>query len=360
MPDVLVFGATGFTGRLTAHELFSRNADFAIAGRNESKLRELARVTGGPEVRVVAPGDADALARHLADAKVLITCVGPFVEHGRTAVEAALRARVNYVDSTGEGSFVEELVRTRDGDARAAGIAMAPAMGFDEVPGDVAATLATEGLDDPELILTYALPAHGSRGTVKSALGIITSSGTWVADGRRIEMRAGHRERWAPMPPPLGPRRGVSFPLAIGHLVPLHLDLTRLELYVTSGSLQRIALRAGVPLLRAARAVPLTRDLPASLVDRLQRSEGPEGSRRAAKWTILAEARGSNDWKNVTLVGHDVYGLTARLLAAASLHMARPEYDRTGVLSPVQAVGSDLLEKELVDHGASIEIYGRR
>src|SRR5688572_21014188 len=166
MPDILLFGATGYTGQLTAHALARRGADFAIAGRSRDKLEMLASVTGNPDVRIAGVGDVDALSRALQDVKVLITCVGPFEELGDTAVEAALRTGTHYVDSTGEGSFVARLARERSEHARTKGIAMAPCLGFDEVPADVAATLATEGMDRPDLTLTYSVPKTASAGTV--------------------------------------------------------------------------------------------------------------------------------------------------------------------------------------------------
>src|SRR3954463_3669649 len=103
MPRVVLFGATGYTGRLTAAEMARRGLDFAIAGRNKSKLEALAETTGNPPIHVADVDDVDALVAALEGARVLITCVGPFTELGETAVEAALRAKVNYADSTGEG-----------------------------------------------------------------------------------------------------------------------------------------------------------------------------------------------------------------------------------------------------------------
>src|SRR5918992_1523075 len=164
MPDVLLFGATGYTGRLTAGALARRGASFVVAGRNREKLEQLATSTGAADARVAEAGDVDALVHALRDVRVLITCVGPFMKMGDTAVEAALRAGVHYVDSTGEGPFIRRLIDERHDDAVRAGIAMAPAMGFDEVPGDVVSSLAVHGMDRPELALTYAVPRGPSAG----------------------------------------------------------------------------------------------------------------------------------------------------------------------------------------------------
>ena len=96
---------------LTAAALQRRNIDFAISGRNADKLKSLSAQTGSPEIRVVPPGDVQALTDALQDVKTLITCVGPFIEYGDTAIEAAIRAGVHYVDSTGEGTVHTEADR---------------------------------------------------------------------------------------------------------------------------------------------------------------------------------------------------------------------------------------------------------
>lgn len=358
MPDVLLFGATGYTGRLTASALARRGASFVVAGRNQAKLETLAEATGAESVRVAAAGDVDALTDALRDVRVMITCVGPFMKMGATAVDAALRAGVHYIDSTGEGPFIRRLIDERHDDAVRAGIAMAPAMGFDEVPGDVVSTLATRGLGRAGLALTYAVPRTPSAGTLRSTLDIVASSARWIENGRPISVRLGGRERWAPMPPPLGPRRGASFPLAIGHLAPLHLDLEAFGTYATVGSWERVGLKALGPSLRLALAVPGGR----SLIERAiaRGPEGPTEDERTRKFTILAEAVEGDRWRNVVVTGADVYGLTAELLAAAALRMAESGYTGKGVMSPVQATGLDFLQTELEKNGCEIATYESR
>lgn len=354
MPDILLFGATGYTGRLTAHALARRGADFAIAGRNRSKLEKLASETDGPEIRVAAVGDTDALVDALDGVKTMITCVGPFLHLGDTAVEAALEAKCHYIDSTGEGPFIDSLVREQDARARAAGIAMAPAVGFDEVPADVTATLATEGMEKADLTMTYSVPSQPSPGTAKTVIDIITSPGPWIVDGERVDIRAGEHSRWSPMPTPLGPRFAVSFPLAEGLLAPLHLDIESLRLYVTVGRAQALGLK-GLPLAKAALGLPGVRSGLEALIEKT--IAGPEGKAREGKWTILAEARAGDQRRNVVLSGKDVYGITAETLSAAAVRMCEADFNETGVISPVQAIGIDRAQKELIEHGVSIDTY---
>lgn len=357
MPDILLFGATGYTGKITARALADRGADFVVAGRNRSKLDKLAEETGASDVRVVDAGDVDGLTDALAGVKVLVTCVGPFLQLGDTAVEAALRAGVHYVDSSGEGPFIERLIRDRHEDALHAGIAMAPAMGFDEVPGDVAVTLAADGLELPEIALTYAFPSQASAGTLRSVLGIVPSKARWTVDGKTQPVRTAQETRWAPMPPPLGPQAAVSFPLAICHLAPLHAKLSSFRTYSTAGTWQRIGMKAAMPAVTALLSNGTVRALATKAIDRLP--EGPgDAARERGKWTILAEATTADGgWRNVVLTGTDVYGLTGKTLAAAAVKMARRDYAGRGVLAPVQAAGLDTLRRELEDFGVRITRY---
>jgi short subunit dehydrogenase-like uncharacterized protein len=355
MPDVVLFGATGYTGRLTAHSLVRRGADVAICGRDEDKLRRLSHETGIEDVRVADATQPAHLVDALDGARVLVSCVGPFVQHGWTAVEAALKARVHYVDSTGEGTFIQELIDRCATSAADAGIAMAPAMGFDEVPSNIAATLAVEGMERPDLVVTYAFPTEASPGTIASSLGILATPSSFIEGGEAVEVGFGERERWAPMPPPLGPRASVSAPLALGRLAPLQYDLESFGTYVTVDTAPRLGLKFFGPLLRGALSSPLRGPIGA-VADKVVKSPDPERSRER-HWTILAEARTEETWRNVALAGADMYGLTAELLAVAAQTMASDGYGGRGVMTPVQAVGLDTLRTALEEAGVSVEIF---
>lgn len=357
MADVLLFGATGYTGKLTAEALAEDGVDFAIAGRNRVKLEDLAHRTGDPEIRVVEAGDVDALADALSDARVLITCVGPFIELGDAAAEAAVRAKVHYIDSTGESMFIRGLIESFDARAREVGVAMAPALGFDEVVADVAAATAAQGMADVDLTLTYALPSWGSAGTVKSSLEIMTWPARFLKDGVPYRVEPGELGRWSPMPAPLGPRYAISIAVGETRLAPLHLDLNTFGTYVTVARGLRTALRAATPVLRAVNGNEKLRDRLRSLIE--SRGEGPdEGGRANQRFTILAEARSGHDWRNVWLQGRDVYGLTAKTLLAGAKRFLEADFDASGVIAPVQALGLDNAQKVLIDSGVTIESYG--
>lgn len=355
MADILVFGASGYTGRLTAHALHEAGASFALAGRNRDRLTALAAELGEPEVRIADAGDVDSLVTALSGCKVLVTTVGPFGRLGAAAVQAALRTGTHYVDSTGEGPFIGKLIEEHDADARAAGIAMCPAMGFDEVPGDVACALAAEGMTSPDIVVTYAVGRSASAGTIRSVVGLIAERGPWIEDGAKVEVGAGERERWAPMPAPLGPKSSRSFPLALARLAPRHLSPANFQTFVVTGRIEGTAMRLGVGALRVLPRGPIEK-----LVLTASRllPEGPdEEARSSGGWTILVEARSGATWRNVAISGIDVYGLTARTLTAAAMYLATDPAVEPGVLSPVQALGVDRLRRCLQDHGAAIDVY---
>lgn len=358
MPEVLLFGATGFTGRLTANALARRGADFVISGRNREKLERLATETGDPEIRVAAVGDVAALAGALGDVKVLITCVGPFIEMGQTAVEAALRAKVHYVDSTGEAPFISQLIETKTEQARAADIAMVSAMGFDEVPADSAATLASEGMTQADVTLTYSVPMNPTTGTLRSVAGVVAPGCPWIRDGERVWVRVGEHERWAPMPSPLGPKASMSFPFSESLLAPLHLDVNNFQTYATVKAAERLGVKAAGPFLKYLDTAVVKAGIE-KILERLP--EGPTDEQRTSgRWTVLAEARAGSSWRNVVLTGTDVYGLTAEFLSAGALKIAREGPSDTGVVAPVQAVGIETWQKEFAEHGVGVEIYEPR
>ena len=375
MTEILLFGASGHTGRLTARALAERGASFGIAGRDPTALGPIAEATGADFVRPADAADPDSLVRALRGVRVLVSCVGPFMDLGRAAARAALRAGVNYLDSIGEPAWAAELLRL-DAAARRRGIAMAPAMGWDEVPGDVAATVAvahSEGMGrsagpdeiharssrreagsgkGADLTITYALPSEASTGTLRSAVRIVGTQGVWWCAGRPVQVRAGQSQRWVPMPPGLGVRSSLAWPLAEAHLAPLHLPLASIRTFVTAGSLAQKglwALRPVLPLL----AAPKRADAAAHVLRRaVPEPSGPGGGR----WTILAEGRAGNHRRNVVMMGGDPYGLTASMLAAGAEILARPGYGVTGVVAPVTAVGLETLQTELARTGVVSEV----
>ncbi|HWL85518.1 MAG TPA: saccharopine dehydrogenase NADP-binding domain-containing protein, partial [Polyangiaceae bacterium] len=145
--DLVVFGATGFTGKLVA-EYLARNhrgaLRWAIAGRDPQKLAalkaELARIDPGlAELETLLADSADrasldALARAT---RVLVTTVGPYMKYGRELASACAEQGTHYADLTGEVPFVRESIERNDARARSTGARIVHSSGFDSIPSDL-------------------------------------------------------------------------------------------------------------------------------------------------------------------------------------------------------------------------------
>src|SRR5918998_1510863 len=145
MPSrIVVFGATGYTGRLTAERLVQDGARPVLAGRSPDRVGELAASLGGLETRVADVAQPETVAALVQRGDVLLTTVGPFKRWGEPALRAAVGAGAVYLDSTGEPSFIRRVFDEFGPLAQQSGATLMPAMGYDFVPGTLAAALALE------------------------------------------------------------------------------------------------------------------------------------------------------------------------------------------------------------------------
>ena len=144
--DVVVFGATGVTGRQVARYLSDVGARWGAAGRDPAKLeRTLAEVGAEPTETIAANlADATSLASMVARTKVVLNLVGPYTIHGRPVIEACVAGGAHYADLTGEIPFVREIVEEYDGRATEAGVKLVQVCGFEALPPDLAVLLAAE------------------------------------------------------------------------------------------------------------------------------------------------------------------------------------------------------------------------
>ena len=141
---IVVFGATGYTGRKTAEALVARGERPVLAGRNPERLASLAADLGGLETAVADVAQPQTVNEIVARGDVLVATVGPFVRFGRPAVEAAIDRGAHYLDSTGEPRFIREVFEHYGPAGARAGVGLLTAMGYDWVPGNLAGALALE------------------------------------------------------------------------------------------------------------------------------------------------------------------------------------------------------------------------
>lgn len=180
----LIYGATGYTGKLIASEAKARGESPILAGRNPTRLAEVARPLGY-ESRTVTLGDAKGLRQALADVACVLHVAGPFSATAEPMLEACLDTGTHYLDVTGEIDVFERAA-SLDERAREAGVMLLPGCGFDVVPSDCLAAWVSERIELPQR-LRLAISAGGaaSRGTTKTALESI-GDGTRVRRGGEI------------------------------------------------------------------------------------------------------------------------------------------------------------------------------
>jgi short subunit dehydrogenase-like uncharacterized protein len=147
--DLVLFGATGFTGRLAAAYLAEQphGLRWAIAGRNRGKLEAMASELPGEVGIVVADsGDAASIAAMAASTAVLATTAGPYAKYGTPVVDACVEHQTHYVDITGESLWVRELIDKHHERAAKDGTRIVPMCGFDSVPSDLGVFLMSRAV----------------------------------------------------------------------------------------------------------------------------------------------------------------------------------------------------------------------
>src|SRR5215208_3659134 len=199
---IVVFGATGYTGRLVAERLAAQGARPVLAGRDERRLGELAERLGGLDIV-----RADAMRRNsvfeaVQPGDVLVSTVGPFAKWGDAAVRAAIAAPCSvYLDSTGEPVFIRRVFEELGGPAGRAGTTLMPAMGFDFVPGALAGALALReaGAAAVRVDVGYFSLGAGrdgaSAGTRESLVGATLNDNHAFRGGRVRTVRPAERVR---------------------------------------------------------------------------------------------------------------------------------------------------------------------
>jgi short subunit dehydrogenase-like uncharacterized protein len=150
--DIIVYGATGYTGRLVAEHLLKtygvgKDLAWAIAGRNAGKLAEVRAEIGASDSLPLVVADASdpkSLAAMVARTKAIITTVGPYQLYGSPLVEACAAAGVDYVDLTGESHWIAKMIPAHEAAAKKSGARIVFSCGFDSIPFDLGVFFAEE------------------------------------------------------------------------------------------------------------------------------------------------------------------------------------------------------------------------
>ncbi|MEU9003330.1 saccharopine dehydrogenase NADP-binding domain-containing protein [Streptomyces sp. NPDC048551] len=332
-PVVVVYGATGHTGRFVLAELRRRGLAAIASGRDAARLEALAAEWPEVAVRPAAVDDPAALDRALAGAAAVINCAGPFAVTAGPLVGAALRAGIPYLDVAAEIEANAAMFTDHAEAARAAGVPVVPAMAF------------YGGLGD--LLVTAAMGGWTAADTVDVAYGLSSwrpTEGTRTAGRVSHERRAGRRVRYADgalryhddaareaqwdFPEPLGRRAVVSeFTMADVVTVPSHL---------------------AVPEVRTHMAVEAARDLAGAdtpapeAVDGLGRSD--------QTFVVDVRVRAGGVERRATARGQDIYAVTAPLVVEAVQRVLSGRTRTTGVASAGAMFGAADFLRALAPH----------
>ena len=391
--DIVLFGATGYVGELTAEYLAQHapeGARIAIAGRNAAKLEALKHQLQRPDLGVLRADvmDAESIQALAEAARVVISTVGPYLLYGEPVVAACAAAGTDYVDLTGESEFVDLMYLRYHAVARESGARLVHSCGFDSIPYDLGALFAVSQLpDDVPIALQGFGSAHGSisGGTFHSAvnqMGHLKEAGRIGRQRRSVERHAqdgavaeGRSVRGAQ-------GRPHNEPLAGGWVVPVptvdpqHVlrsarldptygpDFSYSHYIVTKRLGTTIGLAAGVGVVIGLAQLQTTR----KLILRLKATgTGPSAERRerssfrvrmvadygaeTAGQRLIAEVRG----------GDPGYGETSKMLAESALALAFDEnlpQRGGGQWTPALGLGQPLIER-LVRAGIDFAVVER-
>ncbi len=395
--DIVVYGATGFVGVLTAKYLAeSAPADVRIAlgGRSEAKLSKTREELGVDWPLVVADSqDRDAVTALAESTRVVATTVGPYFKYGKPLVEACAAAGTHYADLTGEVLFMRWSIDTADAAARASKAKIVHTCGFDSIPSDIGTLLlheaAQEGghgeLEETSFVVK-AMRGGASGGTIDSARTAIdtvkkdTSSRRVLADPYALSP-----DRDAE--PDLGSERDPMKPLKDdrlgGWLAPFVMGSvnTRVvrrsnalaghaygrqfryrELMLTGGGPLGLAKAAGVTGGIAGMFAGLATPGARQLLDRVlpDPGEGPnERTRERGFFNIDIHATTSSGKRlrcEIRVQGDPGYKATAVMLGESALCLALDDLpDAAGVLTPASAMG-EVLADRLIAAGHSYRV----
>ena len=150
--DIIIYGATGFTGKLCVKYFQSINTTvtWAMAGRNLIKLQKVADDHQAKvEILLADSDDESALDNLTSRARVILSTTGPFHRYGSKLVASCIKNHAHYVDITGENFWVKGLIDKHHAEASAKGIRIIPSCGFDSIPSDLGAFFSAKAIGKP-------------------------------------------------------------------------------------------------------------------------------------------------------------------------------------------------------------------
>jgi hypothetical protein len=312
---LVVYGATGATGRRIIQLASAAGIPVIASGRNSEALAQL-----GVDYRVASLAAAE-LDAAFTGASVVVSCAGPYTHFGPPVLDAAIRAGACYVDCTGEPRWVQRIIDEFEDRAIHAGVAVVPSLGLG-VATDIAATAAAELVGGPDSVrrLHCAVKIVGMRpspATMRSTVELVAGGAPIVESGCvRWELAGRRIHRFAS-------GRGALFSAPDALVLARAYPRAHIECHVQPVAIGPALAAAGL-LWRTPGALTATR----ALLSRLGHSTAHAGGGRSL---VTAEVKGAAGQCTVTGAVDDVYDITGRGAFAVARTLLAGPGKRTGL-----------------------------
>jgi hypothetical protein len=327
---VLVYGATGHTGRFVVDELLRRGLEPVLAGRDAERLAAGPARYAGLERRVATLADPAGLRRALSGTAAVVNCAGPFLDTALPLARAAVDAGAHYLDVTAEQPVVQALYRDLDVPARAANVAVVPAMAFYGGLADLLVTALLEGRSHAEEVevaigLDRWWPTAGTRVTGARN----TATRLVIRDGALAPLESPAPFGTWTFDEPLGEQAVVQLPFSEVITIDRHLEVKELRSHLNGGSLDE---------LRDA-------DTPApEAVDQRGRS--------AQRFFVDVVARDGDDVRRASVSGRDIYAVSAPIVVEGVARLLDGRHHGSGACAPGQVFDAADVLRTLQRDGA--------
>jgi short subunit dehydrogenase-like uncharacterized protein len=358
---VVVYGASGFSGRLVAEFLREYKTPFIAAGRNRAKIREVMDHVPGIETadyEIAEAGNTiEELTKLFEGAKVVCNTVGPFIYNGPQVIEAAWKAGCHYLDISGEQAWIREAAEKWGEKFAQRGLLAAPATAYMSAASDAAARMCLEdgGVDTLEILSMFrGMPTFGSTQTI---FAVLQTEAQYLEQnqykrwpqGKTYEAVAPGQMQtqlalaWGGFPHPVWYKNHpqVANVKSLGGL------LDR-EIMEGVAATEKMYLEQIKPLPKAEQERKL-----AEMANAVQSGTPPRENTRENRTIDVVLARGSMEFRQCTLFGTCAYRQTGLLQAYAAHSLIHTPPRKAGFASAAEAFGHRELLKVLETYGLS-------
>lgn len=363
---VILYGASGFSGRLVAESLREYNVPFVAAGRNRERIEQVMGHVPGIETAryetTAVDGSVDDLTKLFTGAKVVCNTVGPFLYHGPRVIEAAWRAGCHYLDIGGEQAWTREVAEKWSEKFAAKGLLAAPGTAFMSAVSDAAARMCIEraAIDTLEFLTMFnGIPTFGSTQTI---FAVIPTEAFYL-----------EQNEYKPWP------RSTSYEVVIPDSVTTQLALPWggfpqpvwfknhpqiANVRALGGLLNRQIMEAVVAtekqFEREIRPLPKAeqeRKL-AEMASAVQGGTPPRENSREQRTIDVVLGRGTTDGVRCAIHGTCCYRQTGLIQAYVAHSLLHTPPRKTGLATAAEAVGHRELLKTLESHGlAKVQLH---